>query len=91
LLRDHRSPYQGKLNDSGNPANGNYDFQLTLWDALSGGTQQPQPLRELSRGSNRRVRAPVNPSIVDIRARSPQMPLRPAASISGETAARDFG
>src|SRR5215831_3407183 len=35
--------YQGRLQDSGTSANGNYDFQFTLWDALSGGTQQPQP------------------------------------------------
>jgi len=35
--------YQGKLTDAGNPANGNYDLQFTLWDALSGGTQQPPP------------------------------------------------
>src|SRR5438132_10128449 len=35
--------YQGKLTDAGNPANGTYDLQLTLWDAASGGTQQPQP------------------------------------------------
>ena len=35
--------YQGRLQDSGTNANGSYDFQFTLWDALSGGTQQPQP------------------------------------------------
>jgi hypothetical protein len=35
--------YQGRLQDGGTNANGNYDFQFTLWDALSGGTQQPQP------------------------------------------------
>src|SRR5437762_8414417 len=35
--------YQGRLTDSGTPANQNYDLQFTLWDALSGGTQQPQP------------------------------------------------
>jgi len=35
--------YQGRLTDGGSPANGNYDLQFTLWDALSGGTQQPQP------------------------------------------------
>ena len=35
--------YQGRLQDGGTLANGNYDFQFTLWDALSGGTQQPQP------------------------------------------------
>ena len=32
--------YQGKLTDSGNLANGNYDMQFRLFDALSGGTQQ---------------------------------------------------
>jgi hypothetical protein len=35
--------YQGRLNGGGTPANGSYDLQFTLWDALSGGTQQPQP------------------------------------------------
>src|SRR5438132_5394454 len=35
--------YQGRLTDGGAPANTNYDLQFTLWDALSGGTQQPQP------------------------------------------------
>ena len=32
--------YQGKLSDSGNPANGNYDFQFALFDMVSNGTQQ---------------------------------------------------
>src|SRR5215813_3048604 len=32
--------YQGKLTDSGNLANGNYDLQFKLFDALSAGTQQ---------------------------------------------------
>jgi len=35
--------YQGRLSDGGTPASGTYDLQFTLWDALSGGTQQPQP------------------------------------------------
>src|SRR3954470_15552073 len=35
--------YQGRLQDGGTNANGSYDFQFTLWDALSAGTQQPQP------------------------------------------------
>src|SRR5260370_16275278 len=35
--------YQGRLQDTGTPANGSYDLQFTLWDAVSGGTQQPQP------------------------------------------------
>ncbi len=32
--------YQGKLEVSGSPAAGNYDFQFRLFDALSGGAQQ---------------------------------------------------
>jgi hypothetical protein len=35
--------FQGRITDAGLPPNGNYDFQFTLWDALVGGTQQPQP------------------------------------------------
>src|SRR5438128_5826334 len=35
--------YQGRLIAGGTAANGSYDLQFTLWDALSGGTQQPQP------------------------------------------------
>src|SRR5712692_2341912 len=35
--------YQGRLTDGGTPANNNYDLQFTVWDALMGGTQQPQP------------------------------------------------
>src|SRR6185503_10294516 len=31
--------YQGRLNDMGLPANGAYDLQFKLYDALSGGTQ----------------------------------------------------
>jgi hypothetical protein len=31
--------YQGKLMDGGAPANGTYDFQFSLYNALSGGTQ----------------------------------------------------
>lgn len=31
--------YQGKLNDNGPPANGSYDFQFRLFDALSAGNQ----------------------------------------------------
>src|SRR5712691_4388363 len=32
--------YQCKLTDGGSPATGQYDFQLSLYDALTGGTQQ---------------------------------------------------
>jgi hypothetical protein len=31
--------YQGRLNKDGNPVGGTCDFQFSLWDALSGGTQ----------------------------------------------------
>ena len=31
--------YQGKLTDTSMPANGTYDFQFTLFDAVSGGNQ----------------------------------------------------
>ena len=31
--------YQGQLLESGKPANGNYDFQFTLYDSESGGAQ----------------------------------------------------
>ena len=31
--------FQGKLSAGGNPANGNYDFQFKLYDALTGGAQ----------------------------------------------------
>ena len=33
--------YQGRLSDGGVYANGTYDFQFTLWDSLSNGTQHP--------------------------------------------------
>jgi hypothetical protein len=36
--------YQGKLADSGNPANGNYDFQFRLFNAVSGGTLLGSPV-----------------------------------------------
>src|SRR5262245_49631207 len=32
--------YQGKVADGGTAANGNYDFQFKLYDALASGTQQ---------------------------------------------------
>jgi len=32
--------YQGRLNDGGTPANGNYDFWFKAYDAATGGTQQ---------------------------------------------------
>lgn len=33
--------YQGKLNNGGSPANGQYDFEFTLWDAPTGGNPAP--------------------------------------------------
>src|SRR4030042_1781971 len=31
--------YQGQLKDASGPVNGDCDFQFSLWDALTGGTQ----------------------------------------------------
>src|SRR5258705_13494715 len=31
--------YQGRLNDGGTPANGNYDLQIALFDSADGNTQ----------------------------------------------------
>ncbi len=31
--------YQGELGESGNPANGSFDMDFALWDALNGGSQ----------------------------------------------------
>jgi hypothetical protein len=36
--------YQGQLKLNGNPVNGTADFQLTLWDGVSGGNQVGGPL-----------------------------------------------
>ena len=53
--------YQGRLTDSGTPANRNYDLQFTLWDALMGGTQQPQPSPvTVARSAGGRVLPPVS-------------------------------
>ena len=35
--------YQGRLTNGGSPANGTYELEFKLFDALTGGTQQPQP------------------------------------------------
>jgi hypothetical protein len=35
--------YQGRLTDEGVPSNGTYELEFKLFDAASGGTQQPQP------------------------------------------------
>jgi trimeric autotransporter adhesin len=40
--------YQGKLDFGGVPANGNYDFQFKLFDAVSDGTQQGATLEQLN-------------------------------------------
>ncbi len=39
LLAQQPFTYQGMLKTSGVPANGNYDFQFSLWTANSGGSQ----------------------------------------------------
>jgi hypothetical protein len=36
--------YQGQLSDGGQPANGLYDFQFSLWDAATGGNYVARPL-----------------------------------------------
>jgi len=36
--------YQGRLTDNNSPANGQYDFTFTLFDALSGGNQVSAPV-----------------------------------------------
>src|SRR5918998_60947 len=35
--------YQGRLTDGGAPPTGTYELEFKLYDAASGGTQQPQP------------------------------------------------
>lgn len=40
--------HQGKLNDNGAPANGNYDFEFELFDAVSGGAQQGATVQRLN-------------------------------------------
>ena len=35
--------YQGRLTDGGAPPTGTYELEFKLFDAASGGTQQPQP------------------------------------------------
>ena len=35
--------YQGRLTDDGAPSNGSYELEFKLYDAASGGAQQPQP------------------------------------------------
>lgn len=40
--------YQGSLRDGANPANGNYDLEFKLFDAVSAGTQQGITLQRLN-------------------------------------------
>jgi len=40
--------YQGSLQSSGNPANGNYDFEFKLFDLVSAGSQQGSTLQRLN-------------------------------------------
>jgi hypothetical protein len=42
--------YQGRLNDSGNPANGTYDLRFTVWDAPTNGTPVAGPLTNAAMG-----------------------------------------
>jgi hypothetical protein len=49
--------YQGRLTDSITPANGTYEIQFTLWDAVAGGTQEPQPAPVVVTRSNVQVSA----------------------------------
>jgi hypothetical protein len=42
--------YQGRLNNNGNPANGLYDFTFTLWNDLSGGSQNGPFVTDLAVG-----------------------------------------
>ncbi|RFF26925.1 hypothetical protein DZK25_09965, partial [Wenzhouxiangella sp. 15181] len=44
--------YQGELEQSGTPADGDYDFRFTLWDAESSGTKLQGPVED--------TRVPVN-------------------------------
>ncbi len=43
LAQSSAFTYQGRLTDSGAPSNGTYELEFKLYDALTGGTQQPQP------------------------------------------------
>src|ERR1039458_9568758 len=36
--------YQGRLNNSGGPANGLYDLRFAVWDALTGGNTVAGPM-----------------------------------------------
>lgn len=40
--------YQGKLNDGANPANGNYQMQFRLFDALTDGNQIGEPISDVA-------------------------------------------
>src|SRR5438128_7627369 len=44
--------YQGRLAVSSSPANGQYDLQFTLFDALSGGNQVGSPVTVISQTVN---------------------------------------
>ncbi len=43
LAQGNAFTYQGRLTDDGAPSNGSYELEFKLYDALSGGAQQPQP------------------------------------------------
>jgi hypothetical protein len=44
LAQTTQFTYQGKLTDGATPASGTYEMEFKLFDALTGGTQQPQPV-----------------------------------------------
>src|SRR5664279_4251740 len=45
--------YQGRLNDGVNPANGSYDLRFAVYDSLTIGTQQGNPVtNSATAGSN---------------------------------------
>lgn len=44
--------YQGRLNDTGSPANGTYDFTFTVFDSSTGGNQQGPVVTNLATAVN---------------------------------------
>jgi Chaperone of endosialidase len=75
--------YQGKLTEGGIAANGQYDFQFKLFDAVSGGTQQgasvTQPTVQVS-GGVFTVQLDFGAPVFDGSARYLEIGVRPAGS-----------